>query len=187
MQVLLIWAVLVLGGFGYLVHYTATAGVGDRGASDWPSGADVMRKGGVATLLVFMHPACPCSRATVVELARLLARVGPKVETVAMFVRPERFEEGWERTELWESAARIPGVRCVVDPGGNEARRFGAATSGYTLLYNAEGTLVFHGGITAARGHEGDNEGENAVLSWFRSGRAEPAETPAFGCPLFGE
>ena len=173
--------------FGYLLHYTATAGKGDQGVHVWPRGVGINRPSGEAVLLVFMHPACPCSDATVNELARLVARAGKRIDVVAMFVRPAGFSDGWERTELWESAARIPNVRCLVDPEGRDARRFGAATSGYTLLYEAEGALVFRGGITAARGHEGDNAGKSAVLSWFRGGKADPAETPAFGCPLFDE
>lgn len=187
MRVLSIWAALVLTGFGYLMHYTATAGVGDRGVSVWPSDTSVARQGGRATLIVFMHPVCPCSRATVNELSKLLTHVANSVDAIAVFVRPPGFDAGWERAELWDNAARIPGVRCLVDPGGNEARRFGAATSGYSLLYDPKGALVFRGGITAARSHEGDNVGENAILSWVRDGKADVAETPAFGCPLFDE
>jgi len=186
-RVLSIWTFLVLCGFAYLVHYAATAGVGDRSVLFWPGGEAIDRRSGEATLLVFMNPACPCSGATVDELARLVARAGRQIDFVAVFVRPAGYPEGWERTRLWESAARIPNVRCVVDPGGRDARRFGAATSGYTLLYDAEGALVFRGGITAARGHEGNNAGERAIVSWFRGGTADPTETPAFGCPLFDE
>lgn len=179
-----VWALLVLGGFAYLVHYSATAGDGDDAVPDWPSGSRITRQDGQATLVVFMHPACPCSRATVNELARIVARSGTPFEVLAVFVRPAGFAEGWEQTDLWENAARIPRVRCIADPGGRDARQFGAATSGYTLLYDAEGALVFHGGITGARGHEGDNAGEAAILSWLRHGVALAPDTPVFGCAL---
>lgn len=183
----MLWSVLVLCGFACLVGYSATAGTGDKGSPGWPEDSRIVREEGRPTMLVFLHPACPCSRATVEELSRLLARIPDGVDTTAVFIRPDGFQEGWERTDLWNSVEALPRVLVVVDPRGEEARRFGAATSGCTLLYEPGGRLVFRGGITAARGHEGDSEGKSAILSWFTSGRAEPSETPVFGCPLIGD
>ena len=57
----------------------------------------------------------------------------------------------WARTGLWDQAEAIPGVRIWTDVGAVEARRFGAATSGLVLVYDASGRLVFQGGITPAR------------------------------------
>jgi len=71
-----------------------------------------------------------------------------------------------------------------VDVDGVEARRFGVATSGSTLLYDAAGNLLFLGGITGARGHSGDNAGMSAVLAGIRTGCADPDQTPVFGCSL---
>ena len=81
-------------------------------------------------------------------------------------------------------AAAIPGAQVLRDAGGVEAARFQAATSGQTLLYSAEGDLLFNGGITSARGHAGDNFGKSAIISLVNGGRAEHAETPVFGCTL---
>ena len=184
-KVLVVWSAFVLCGFAFLIRYSATAGTGDQGNSTWPRDSRIVRMAGRPTLLVFLHPACPCSRATVEELSRLLTQVGTAVDTTAVFIRPGGLQIGWEQSDIWKNAESLPGVRVVVDPGGEEARRFGAATSGCTLLYEPGGRLVFCGGITAARGHEGDNAGKTAILSWFENGRAEPSETPVFGCPLF--
>ena len=78
-------------------------------------------------------------------------------------------------------------VAVRVDPEGVEARRFGSQTSGQIMLYDADGQLLFSGGITAARGHSGDNAGRNAILSLLTSGSSEQRGTPVFGCPLFSE
>ena len=51
----------------------------------------------------------------------------------------------WERGELWRIASAIPGVHVMADPAGAEAHRFAVSTSGDTLLYGAEGALLFHG------------------------------------------
>ena len=46
-----------------------------------------------------------------------------------------------------------------------------------------------HGGITPARGHEGDSAGADTLRSLVRaeiaqSGQSHPATTPVYGCPL---
>lgn len=182
-----LWGVLVIGGFAQLLRYSATAGEGDTGRLQWPADTSLARIENRPALVVFLHPACPCSRATMEELSRLLVWTGSDVDITTVFIRPEGFAAGWEQTELWRSAARLPGVRVMVDPGGTIARRFGAATSGYTLLYDAAGSAVFRGGITPARGHAGDSEGRGAVLSWLKTGRSDTSVAPVFGCPLFDE
>jgi hypothetical protein len=70
------------------------------------------------------------------------------------------------------------------DQGGREAGLFGAATSGQTDLYDAHGTLKFSGGITAARGHAGDNAGRDALAAWISTGTAHRPGAPVFGCAL---
>ena len=114
-----------------------------------------------------------------------------------LFLKPEGFSNGWEQTDSWRIAAALPGVTAVRDDSGREARRFGAATSGQTLLYDAGGALLFSGGITAARGHAGDNAGRSELVSLLNRGRSDRTRTlnlgqsvhdatSVFGCPLFG-
>lgn len=59
---------------------------------------------------------------------------------------------------MWK-ISELPGAGLVWDDGGLEAKRFGATTSGTVLLYDSEGKLLFQGGVTGSRGHEGDNYG----------------------------
>ena len=78
------------------------------------------------------------------------------------------------------------GARVVLvdrDADGVEAARFGAKTSGQALLYAADGRLLFHGGLTPSRGHEGDNEGLRRVTA-ILDGKAARDESPVFGCSL---
>ncbi len=65
-----------------------------------------------------------------------------------------------------------------------EAGRFGVKGSGHVLLYQPSGRLVFSGGITPSRGHEGDNPGRAAVISLVLQGRSPVNRTPVYGCPL---
>jgi hypothetical protein len=94
--------------------------------------------------------------------------------------------EKWAKDDLWTDAAAIPGVRVIADRNGSEVSRFGAATSGQTLLYDPAGRLVFNGGITAARGHFGPNDGVDAIVSLLEHGTARHHSAPVFGCSLLG-
>jgi len=62
---------------------------------------------------------------------------------------------------------------------------FRIETSGDLVLYDADGRLLFHGGITSARGHSGDNLGRSAIQALLWKEPAQTASTSSFGCPLF--
>jgi hypothetical protein len=145
-----------------------------------------------------IHPHCPCSRASIGELAILIAHSGGRLAAFVVFVQPPGFDENWTKSDLWSSAGLIPGVTRIIDLGA-EAKLFGAATSGQTMVYDPRGRLLFSGGITAARGHFGDNAGITAItrlIDTAESGgparvayRNKPvvdaSTTPVYGCPLF--
>jgi hypothetical protein len=180
----LLWLVAIGVGFNVLLHYSNTPGRWASPASKWPSTASIHREPQRATLVLFAHPQCPCSRATIGELAQILAHNQGKVSAYVYFYAPRAEGSGWARTQLWRDALAIPGVHAMEDRDGREARRFGAATSGQTLLYDSEGELTFNGGIAASRGHSGENDGRDAVVSLLASGKAEHQTTPIFGCSL---
>jgi len=113
-----------------------------------------------------------------------MAQAQGRVTAYVLFLKPAGFSDDWEKTDLWQSAASIPGVKVVVDQDGVEADRFQAVTSGQTVLYDTEGRLLFSGGITGSRGHSGDNAGRSAIVSLLNTGEATAAETFVFGCPL---
>jgi hypothetical protein len=121
------------------------------------------------------------------ELNRLLARGHDGVAAQVWFFEPAGFPPDWTQSGLWRSAAAIPGVKVHADPDGRQARLFGAATSGFVVLYDPRGQLLFNGGITASRGHAGDNGGEDAVLSILAGQQPNLRQTPVYGCSLLGE
>jgi hypothetical protein len=101
-----------------------------------------------------------------------------------LFVKPDGTGDGFDDTDLMRSARAIPDVDVRVDDRGAEAAQFRAATSGQTLLYDARGHLLFAGGITVARGHEGENAGVTRIVSLIKSGISDGAATAVYGCPL---
>ena len=182
-----LWVSLVGVGISVLWRYSSTPGRAATPLSAWPGDAPVQRVKGRSTLVMFAHPHCPCSRVSVGELAILMAHAREKLDAYVFFYFPAQESSAWARTDLWDSARSIPGVHAVEDPGGALALRFGAFTSGQTLLYNPDGRLEFNGGITASRGHSGDNNGRHAILAMLQGGTLERSMTPVFGCSLRGE
>ena len=135
---------------------------------------------------MLVHPQCVCSRASLTELAEILARADTRPKTYVLFLKPRGFADGWEKTDTWRAAAALPDVTVVRDDEGATAARFGAVTSGQTFLYDAGGRLVFSGGITGSRGHAGDNAGRASVVAILNRRESVLASvTRVFGCSLF--
>ncbi len=178
------WLVLLGLGFWRLLTYANTPGDVGKPSTHWPEESRLRTDPGSPTLVIFVHPRCPCSEATIGELARLMPHIKDKVKSFVVFYKPKNRSQSWVREALWKSTQTIPGVETSVDEGGVEAVRFGAQTSGQTFLYDAAGALVFRGGITAARGHMGDSLGQLSILTFASTGKATSSHAPVFGCSL---
>ena len=185
--VIVVWFLAIGLGLRFVLAYENSPGTVGGTPKTWPAESRVELATDLPTLVMMVHPHCPCSRASVSELGLLLAQVQGRVNANVLFVRPLGVPKNWEIGELWASVARMPGVKLNVDHDGVEARRFGSSTSGHALLYNTQGKLLFSGGITASRGHSGDNDGRTAIVALLTQGRAATYETPVFGCQLFGK
>src|SRR4051794_40921699 len=133
---LAVWTVALAVGIRILLRYANTPGQPARPPADWPLNAPVKAAQQRATLLLFIHPQCPCSRATLEEMARIVACCKDKVESSVLIYSPSNTGSEWAHTELWNTAAGIPGVHVLADPDASTARRFGARTSGQVLLYD---------------------------------------------------
>ena len=182
-----VWLATTLGALGALDQYKSVPGADGDAPGRWPAGSRLTPPRELPVLLLFAHPRCPCTRATLGELARVLTEAPGRVRTQVLFFRPPGAGAAdWPETDLWRSAARLPAVSVGWDDGGQEARRFGSETSGRALLYGAHGRLLFAGGLTAARGHAGDSDGHDAVVALLRGQRPERARAPVFGCALTG-
>lgn len=171
---------LGLAGASYRAAWPGRAAVAPR---SWPSETGLARTAGRPTLLLFVHTRCPCTRASLRELSRTMARAEGRIDVTILMSGPAKDDTapfgGLDAVAL---ARAVPGARVVVDSA--EVGRFGVFTSGQVLLYDGDGALTFQGGITQARGHEGPSVGGEAIL---RVALREPPriETSAvFGCGL---
>ncbi len=178
------WLAAVGTGMAMLAAYAHTPGAPATPPVEWPVASTIGRHPGAATLLVFAHPSCPCTRATIAELDRLLAHVDGRADVHVVLWHPDAGDAVSVETSLADLAATIPHVQVQWDGGGREAARFGVATSGEVLLYDGSARLRFAGGITGARGHMGDNAGSDALLLHLTASSEGAASSPVFGCEL---
>ena len=178
------WLCAAIAGIGLILAYEGRKGTTEPVARSWPDKTKIQANEGGPTLLMFAHPHCPCTRASLGELEKLMARHQGDVKAIVVFSKPANAAEDWDQTDLWQLASSIPGVQVMQDHDNVEARRFHVTTSGQTLLYDRYGHLLFSGGITMARGHAGDNPGCDAVESLLSQGSARVDRTPVFGCPI---
>lgn len=185
----LLWFGLLAAGLSIVWHYENTPGLAAQAPSSWPVASRIPRSLDGPTLVLLAHPHCPCTRASLGELDRLLAQCQGAVKTFVLFYQPHGLPKDrpneWTKTDLWQTAAAIPGVTVLPDAAGREAQLFRATTSGQVVLYDASGQLLFDGGITGARGHAGDNAGSLALRQLVTHEVAEYNRTQVFGCALF--
>ena len=182
--VAMLWLLIVAGGAILLEIHATSPGKQNDAPQRWPESSCIAADSDGATLLVFLHPYCPCARATLGELAVIMLPRRERLAAHVLFVVPGDEQPNWQENELWQAAAAIPGVHVVVDKDGIETKTFGARTSGETLLFDQSGARLFCGGITASRGHAGDNLGQQAIVSYLEHGNPEVGRAPTFGCPL---
>ncbi len=180
-----LWLSGVSSGLWVVWAYENRPGADAAAPSQWPAHSTLVRADDRPTLVFVAHPQCTCTRASIENLAEVLTRSPKPPKTYVIFLRPTVFEAGWEQTDTWRSAAALPHAIVLRDDDGAEARRFGAETSGQTLLYDRSGSLIFNGGVTGSRGHAGENAGETALLALLTRGQAERSAANVFGCPLF--
>lgn len=178
-----VWLVGVIATFGYVWKYKSTPGTVGAVPVAWPADSAIIPVAGKPNLVVFTHPQCPCTRATIAELGRVASELGDRAQIHVVLVRPTDAPPHFEDGPIAERAARIGGVKLVVDDG-SEAKRFGSVTSGATVLYTSSGALAFHGGLTTARGHEGRSPAHTQIADVVLRDAGAALATPVFGCEI---
>ncbi|MBI1764107.1 MAG: hypothetical protein HYR56_21995 [Acidobacteria bacterium] len=176
-------------GLSILWQYDHTPGQAAAPPPVWPAASRIPRSLEHPTLMLLTHLHCPCTRASLAELDRLLAHSQGLVKAFVLFYQPDSLPKDgpteWTNTGLWQTAAAIPGVTVLPDAEGREARLFHATTSGHVVLYDTTGQLLFNGGVTGLRGHAGDHAGRNALLAHLTGAVTAEARTRVFGYALF--
>ena len=180
------WILMVAIGIWKTSEFTYTPGASVTDISKFPASSKLNAKTLQPTLLVFLHPKCSCSSSTLEELKRLLPEL-TKVRVVVVFGQPPGRDPAWTKSELWEKAQNLKGTELFLDKNNAEMSLFKISTSGQAFLFNAEDELVYSGGLTPGRGHEGVNDGQVFIREWLKKPSRKSFFDHVFGCGIFGE
>ncbi len=184
----LCWVVLVIVGVTKLWLYASTEGQAAHALLVWPENSHIQRDlNADATLVLFTHFGCSCSNATFEELNKIIAQSSKKLDIHIRVVTYENLDAKLQEKKIREISQTVPNAKVMSDLNGVEAKYFDAKTSGQTFLYDRNSKLLFSGGITPFRGHEGDNEGQKAIVGLINEGHTERNLYSVFGCSLFEE
>ena len=75
--VIAFWAVAIVAGWAFIQRYDLAANASTHSfVGHWPTASAVEIRNGRPTVVLFMHPKCPCTRASLQELNRLYASLG---------------------------------------------------------------------------------------------------------------
>jgi len=188
----LLWIFSIGLGLYFLMDHETTPGKPPESAPvKFPKDTKLKLSSDKDTLVMFVHPQCPCTKASLDQLALLSNRKNLDIDLVCF--KPNVMPQGWNENWSLDDWTKQKSVRVLVDLDGAEAKLFDAKTSGQTYLFNQNGNLIFQGGITAARGVTGDNAGFNdlsKVLDRDKTAEAHDGEMKkslVFGCNLLNE
>lgn len=185
---LVVWIVAAVAGWYGISSYSfkddpqATAAI----VLEWPADSTVTRRSGRPILVLFLHPKCPCSRATVGELERLPVLVPSEAlpDVCVVAAAPRSTGDLWWSPPFLNRVARLPNAHLVRDLDGVETALFGARISGTVLLFDPQGNRLYAGGVTMSRGHAGHNAGLQAVTDLLVDHSADVPAIPPLGCDM---
>ena len=83
--VVTVWLAMAGAGMKLLLDEQSRPGAPATAPANWPVASTLPHTSRTPTLLVFLHPLCPCSHATLAELERLLARTHGGLSVLVIF------------------------------------------------------------------------------------------------------
>lgn len=168
-----LWTVLAAGGFLLAGKYEWTPGL-----QTW-----VPHRGPARSLLIALHPNCPCSLALLRELKPLLATAGRPVPLRALLYTHPSLPQ---QSPLLQELQQFPEIEIISDLHGDRARQLGLHTSGHLIAYGTSGEILFSGGITAGRLSNSPGPAAGILAGILRGRSSIAAKFPVFGCSLRG-
>ena len=84
----IVWVSVVFVGMGIIYDYENAPSNPSSSPIEWPAGSHIKRIPGQATLVMAVHPQCPCTRASLGELALLMASCQGKVSAHVIVLKP---------------------------------------------------------------------------------------------------
>jgi len=179
-----VWFAAAVFGISSLHKYSSTPAPSDPPRGNWPLASAIVPCSTKSTFVIFLHPHCPCSRASVAAMNEIMNTFPNSAEFHAVFVRPAGVNADWLQSDLYQACKGNDRLVTSIDDNGVEAVKFGAKASGQTYIYDANHQLAFSGGLTSGRGMEEKGEERKMVASALIKRQNSPLHSPTFGCAL---
>ncbi len=177
------WSVLIVCGLLWMTAYSMSPGETFTPLLERPDDTEISFSENQPTLLVFLHPRCPCTRPTIAALERLMVRKHDIV-LQPVFYLPDTQTVAWAQDEYWDRLIDLGAHEPVIDINGHLAGQFHATTSGHALLFSTDGRVQFWGGITSGRVHEGDSLGLTMLTRVLDGIPVSEPSFPVYGCSI---
>jgi hypothetical protein len=179
------WSILVLVSILHIARYENTPGTASAQAATQINPLSQSRPPQDLHIELFIHPRCPCSAATLEQLATIDAARQPR-RLIAWVYIPKDAPASWISGNTTTALRDTLHADIRLDVDGSHARSLGITTSGHILICDESGTPFFSGGITNSRGNPAPSQGAAAIHAWLNLGHGIPF-TPVFGCGLLGD
>jgi hypothetical protein len=152
--------------------------------AQWPCGARPVPAEADTRIIVFAHPYCPCTRATLDQLDQSLTRFPHNTFVRVVFTTAGLHGRDIAESGLVAFARRMPRVDVYLDETAEETLRFQARVSGEVLAFDRSGNCQFHGGLTSGRGHRGESTGQRQLERVAVGDSTAPFIGPVYCCVL---
>lgn len=138
------------------------------------------------TIVVAVHPKCPCTKATLQELQERTKFANVSVKTMVLAYTPASEKENpeWTKTPTLDLLQELPGASIVRDIDAGIAIRLRLEVSGAVLVTDQSGKTWLQGGITASRSCRGNCPGSIALEQILAGRLTRPVFSPVFGCRI---
>lgn len=181
-------ALISLVGFGVLTDYSvrpAPPSTVKTSLSSLDLNAMELDQDERSCVFLFYHPHCPCTLATARNLERLRSAIKVPVSIHAYAFCPSAAAVQWIESETTRTLQGIEDLTVFPDYGGQKCREYGALTSGQVCVYSPAGQLVFSGGLSSGRGHEGENISTRHFIEQLNDQtKSNCIYQPVFGCHI---
>ncbi len=118
------------------------------------------------------------------ELSRVLSETRDVPRIYILLYRPSVLPPDWSEGGVLPSLAAGLNAHLAQDTDGRYAAALGASTSGEVILYSRNDDLLFQGGVTALRGHEGPSAGADRLEAALQHQTPLLQAVSVFGCPI---
>lgn len=135
-------------------------------------------------LLVFYHPHCPCTAASLRNLQRINSSLVSERKIYAFAFHPQDEPVTWIESPTTKLLRGIPNITIIPDREAIACQAFGLSTSGHMLVYDEAQRLIFSGGITPGRGHEGDCQSSFDLRQKINGEKSTLNYWPVYGCSI---